>query len=104
MPYRVTEATIDQGSVTIEVDPVPSESKRFAPPNTGEEIERDKGSLPALGRCNDRFNLLGLIRHHVGIFGGPLAKTHSSAQAGRANSKLRTFAGTFRGSSQIWIK
>src|SRR5216684_4265695 len=60
------EATIDQCSITIEVDPVPSESKRLAPPNTGEEIERDESTLPALGRRND---LIRVIRHHVRIFG-----------------------------------
>jgi hypothetical protein len=44
------EAAIDQGSVTIEIDPVPSESKRLAPSNTGEEVERDKSTLLTLGR------------------------------------------------------
>ena len=63
------EATVDQGSVTIEVDPIPSESKRLAPPNTGEEIERDKSALLAIGRCNDCFNLIRVIWHHVGIVG-----------------------------------
>jgi hypothetical protein len=44
------QATIDEGSITIEVDLVRSESKRLAPPNTGEEIEGDESTFPTLGR------------------------------------------------------
>jgi hypothetical protein len=69
MPYRVLRLRLIRGSVTIEVDPIPSESKRLAPPNTGEEIERDKSALLAIGRCNDCFNLIRVIWHHVGIVG-----------------------------------